>query len=78
MVAKFLEADLLGRKQNRKNRMGETGAFLKCKAKQRRAEEQEGGNWSLFKMQCKAEERRRAEPTKINHNERGLKRNENY
>jgi hypothetical protein len=40
MVAKFLEADLLGRKQNRKNRKGETGAFLKCKAKQRRAEEQ--------------------------------------
>jgi hypothetical protein len=40
MVAKFLEADLLGRKQNRKNRKGETGAFFKCKAKQRRAEEQ--------------------------------------
>jgi hypothetical protein len=40
MVAKFLKADLLERKQNRKNRKGETGAFLKCKAKQRRAEEQ--------------------------------------
>jgi hypothetical protein len=40
MVAKFLEADLLGRKQNRKNRRAETGAFFKCKAKQIRAEEQ--------------------------------------
>jgi hypothetical protein len=40
MVAKFLKADLLGRKQNRKNVKGETGAILKCKAKQRRAEEQ--------------------------------------
>jgi hypothetical protein len=39
MVAKFLKADLLGRKQNRKNRKGETGAILKCKAKQTRAEE---------------------------------------
>jgi len=39
MVAKFLKADLLGRKKNRKNRKGETGAILKCKAKQRRAEE---------------------------------------
>jgi hypothetical protein len=37
MVAKFLKADLLGRKQNRKNR----------------------GNWSLFKMQSKAEQSRR-------------------
>jgi hypothetical protein len=32
MVAKFLKADLLGRKQKRKNRKGETGAILKCKA----------------------------------------------
>jgi hypothetical protein len=29
-------------------------------------------------MQSKAEQSRRAETTKINHNERGLKRNENY
>jgi hypothetical protein len=39
MVAKFLKADLLGRKQNRKNRKGETGAILKCKAEQSRREE---------------------------------------
>jgi len=29
-------------------------------------------------MQSKAEESRREETTKINHNKRGLKRNENY
>ncbi len=40
MVAKFLEVDLLGREQRTKNRKGETGDFLKCKAMQRRAEEQ--------------------------------------
>jgi hypothetical protein len=39
MVAKFLKADLLGRKQNRKNGKGETGAILKSKAEQSRAEE---------------------------------------
>jgi hypothetical protein len=44
MVAKFLKADLLGRKQNRKNGKGETGAIFKCKAKQSRAEQKRRNN----------------------------------
>jgi hypothetical protein len=44
MVAKFLKADLIGRKQNSKNRKGETGAILKCKAEQSRAEQKRRNN----------------------------------